>query len=92
MFEPMVRASGQQNSLRSGGGLGSYIVKQIVEAHEGRVSMTSSPVYGARFTIHLPPGVGLELEDGQASGGYHRDEPHPRTAGIEWPVWTGRLS
>ncbi len=59
LFEPMVRASEQQNSLRSVG-LGLFIVKQIVEAHEGRVCVTSNPVYGTRFTIHLPVGVGLE--------------------------------
>lgn len=35
-------------------GLGLYIVRTIVEAHGGRVSVTSSPGTGSRFTVDLP--------------------------------------
>lgn len=37
-----------------GSGLGLSIVKHIVEAHQGRVTVQSAPGQGSTFTIHLP--------------------------------------
>lgn len=53
LFEPMTRGSDRQDTLRSLG-LGLFIVKQIAEAHGGRVTVTSNPIYGTTFIIHLP--------------------------------------
>jgi two-component system OmpR family sensor kinase len=39
---------------RSGAGLGLPIVRGVVEAHRGRVTLESSPVTGTRFTVTLP--------------------------------------
>lgn len=39
-----------------GSGLGLAIVKHIVEAHQGRVTVESTPGGGSAFTIHLPGG------------------------------------
>jgi signal transduction histidine kinase len=41
---------------RGGTGLGLYIVKGMVEAHGGTVSVTRAPSGGARFRFHLPAG------------------------------------
>ncbi|ABS25705.1 ATP-binding protein [Anaeromyxobacter sp. Fw109-5] len=38
----------------SGFGLGLFIVRQIVEAHGGRVTLASAPGQGTTFTIELP--------------------------------------
>ncbi len=43
-------ATGSDNHL----GLGLYIVKRIVEGHEGTISVTSTPSEGTAFVIHLP--------------------------------------
>lgn len=53
LFEPMTRGSDRQDTLRSLG-LGLFIVKQIAEAHGGWATVTSNPIYGTTFIIHLP--------------------------------------
>ncbi|MBB0243546.1 PAS domain-containing protein [Streptomyces alkaliphilus] len=46
-----------RGSGRGGTGLGLYIVKGIVEAHGGTVTVGRAPGGGARFRLILPPGV-----------------------------------
>jgi signal transduction histidine kinase len=50
IFEPFftMRVSG------AGTGLGLYISKNIVEMHQGSITVQSEPQQGARFTVTLP--------------------------------------
>ena len=54
LFEKFYRGSEAKQRVIRGLGLGLYYVKQIVEAHEGTVSVRSSPGKGSTFTIKIP--------------------------------------
>lgn len=54
IFEPFYRGSEVQAAQIHGNGLGLSLVKQITEAHQGSVSVISSPGQGSSFTLHLP--------------------------------------
>ena len=56
LFEPLQRAVGQVDPTSRSLGLGLYIVKQVVNAHGGRLSMTSTADDGTTFTVRLPVG------------------------------------
>jgi signal transduction histidine kinase len=54
IFEKFYRIGRSETQGRRGSGVGLALVKHIVEAHGGRVTVDSRPGEGSRFTIHLP--------------------------------------
>ncbi len=54
IFDPLVRDASEPSSLSSGLGLGLFIVRGIVRAHRGTVTVTSSQESGTAFTVRLP--------------------------------------
>jgi two-component system, OmpR family, sensor histidine kinase BaeS len=54
IFERFYRADKSRNRATGGSGIGLTIVKSIVEAHGGRVSVESTVNVGSRFTVTLP--------------------------------------
>lgn len=52
IFEPFVQLG--DKALRDGLGLGLHITREIVKAHEGEVTVSSSADDGTRFTVRLP--------------------------------------
>jgi signal transduction histidine kinase len=54
IFQPFYRAPEVIDMQIQGAGLGLSLVKRIVEAHGGRISLRSEPGKGSEFTVHLP--------------------------------------
>lgn len=55
IFEPFWRHAA--SASRNGLGLGLHICAQIVTAHEGQITVTSTAVEGTKFTVRLPLGL-----------------------------------
>lgn len=56
VFEPFYRGANSEVLPLRGGGLGLTIVRRLVEAHGGRVGLTSRPGRGSTFWFTLPVG------------------------------------
>lgn len=57
IFEPFVRAG---DSRTAGGlGLGLFIARCCIEAHGGRIQVSSAPGAGATFRVELPKALGV---------------------------------
>jgi signal transduction histidine kinase len=54
VFEPYERAISSEEQNISGLGLGLYITRQIVEAHQGAIDFQSQIGQGSAFTVTLP--------------------------------------
>lgn len=54
IFTPFYRAKEVVEAQIHGNGLGLSLVKQIVEAHGGKITVESTIGKGSRFTVHIP--------------------------------------
>ncbi len=54
VFDPFVRGDDSRNSNTGGAGLGLAIVRDVIAAHGGTVTLTNLPTVGLRATVRLP--------------------------------------
>jgi signal transduction histidine kinase len=54
VFDPFVQIDSALNRKYEGTGLGLGLVKQLVELHGGRLTLSSTPGKGSCFTVYLP--------------------------------------
>jgi signal transduction histidine kinase len=65
VFSKFYRGRRQGSSAVGGSGLGLYIVKSVLAAHGGRVTLTSTHGQGTCILLHLPmPAAVLPVHDG----------------------------
>jgi signal transduction histidine kinase len=62
IFDPFYRAADVASAQIQGAGLGLSLVKRIVEAHGGRVTVESAPGTGSAFVVTLPIASGAAAE------------------------------
>jgi signal transduction histidine kinase len=67
LFERFFRTDSAQAQQIQGSGLGLPIVKAIVEAHDGTITVTSEPRVGTSFVVSLPLAgpLGPRVTEGQ---------------------------
>jgi len=56
VFEEFRQVEGSRHEVNEGAGLGLAITKRLVEQQGGKISLTSEPGKGSRFTFTLPVG------------------------------------
>jgi len=56
IFQKFYRAGNEDTRKTKGTGLGLYIIKQLVVAHNGKISVLDNHPKGAIFTVRLPLG------------------------------------
>jgi signal transduction histidine kinase len=54
IFEPFYRTPDVIAARIHGAGLGLSLVRRIVQAHGGRITVSSEPAKGSEFTVSLP--------------------------------------
>jgi signal transduction histidine kinase len=58
IFERFVRGRAAKQACIHGTGIGLAMVKEIVEAHNGRVDVMSEPAGGSTFVVRVPLSAG----------------------------------
>jgi two-component system, OmpR family, sensor histidine kinase SenX3 len=74
VFEPFYRGKEAQAAQIRGNGLGLSLVKHIVAAHGGRVSVESKVGQGSEFVLRLPV---LTLAERPIETGAEYEQTHP---------------
>jgi signal transduction histidine kinase len=62
VFSPFVQADAQLSRSHEGTGLGLPLTKALIERHDGRITLDSTPGGGTVATLLLPPGRVLARE------------------------------
>ena len=86
VFERFTRLDESRSRDVGGAGLGLAIVRAVVEAHGGTITVDDSPIGGARFTVRIPATTRDESEpvDGLNDAARANGHGHPYRASW-WP-------
>jgi two-component system sensor histidine kinase SenX3 len=80
IFEPFYRTPDVIAAQIQGAGLGLSLVKRIVEAHRGRITVQSAPGQGSEFIVQLPVASEQPIS---ATDGEQSHQPGAHAAGVQ---------
>ena len=60
VFERFYKGDQARNNASSGAGLGLTMANRIIEAHQGKIDLSSRPGEGTRVLVWLPVDDGLQ--------------------------------
>jgi signal transduction histidine kinase len=63
VFEPFFRGRAARTAQAEGSGLGLSLVKEIIDAHGGRVEVSANPGDGSTFRVFLPTAGAAEVRE-----------------------------
>jgi signal transduction histidine kinase len=89
IFEPFYRGNEAISAQIHGNGLGLSLVKNIIEAHNGKITVTSHEGKGSAFTIYLK---GLESEVRRLESGIERLESQSETTRTGIGIQTAKFA
>ena len=63
VFEPFFRGRAARTAQAEGSGLGLSLVKEIIDAHGGRIDVDANPGDGTTFRVYLPTAGAVEVQE-----------------------------
>jgi signal transduction histidine kinase len=80
IFERFYRATNVHGTANTGIGLGLYICRRIIEAHDGRIWVDPGPQGGSIFSVSIPVAAGAVAQDPKPSPVPASNAGHPTDA------------
>ena len=87
LFSRFWQADGTSKRRFQGLGLGLALVKEIVDLHDGMISVRSAPGKGSAFTVRLPGGGGEAIKPGHSKAAAEQNaDGEVKTPTGEWLI------
>ncbi len=74
LFQPFVQIDSSLNRQYNGTGLGLSLVRQLVELHGGKITVTSKVDHGSSFHVYIPYTVETKITNHVLANGTHNQE------------------
>ena len=74
LFQPFIQIDSSLNRQYNGTGLGLSLVRQLVELHQGKITVTSEVDHGSSFHVYIPYTQEAKIRNNVLATGTHNQE------------------